>query len=369
MILNPIGLMQESTTLSSVAPINEQSLKETSHSFFIETLKFLSEMNVDFYEANRSFYLTLNESANSADITVVHESFGDFFSKIKEIIDKFLAFLKSLLDRFITLMNQLIGRDKHIINHKKDFDNFSKIHEFSIDGFNYTIMDDIPVVEALAAFEDKFIFEFRDGDNAVTFSSQKNADVVSKLKALTTAMADELISGDWYDKFRSRVIGDDNGSIHKDDFADKLFATFRNNESIAEEITIDHSEVKAALRRFETAKSDLDKAKKTKARIESDYNSIKRRVEKMVVVSRNGSTNIAKFDDELNTGNFRANTKDEIIAMDNFVKAKVNQIQEMSNIHALAFAAKLDAMRDSYRQDKTVLFKALSRVQSNKKED
>lgn len=362
MILNPIGLMQESATLSTVAVVSEQSLKEKSHSFFIETLQFLSEMNADFYEAKRDFYISLSESA---DISVVHESFGDFFGKVKEIIDKFLAFLKSLLDRFVTLMNQLIGRDKHIINHKKELDNFSKIHEFSITGFKYSIEDDIPVITAKAAFDSDFIFEFN-GDSVV-FSGPKD-NIPKKLVAHTKQMSDQLISGEWYDKFRGTVLGEENKPITKDDFADRLFAEFRSNDPIAEEITIDHSEVKAALRRFETAKSDIEKAKKTKARIESDYNAIKHKVEKMVVTNRNGSSTITKFDRELNVDYQTAN-KDDIVAMDNFVKAKVNQIQEMSNIHALAFAAKLDAMRDSYKQDKAVLFKALSRVQSNEKED
>ena len=89
----------------------------------------------------------------------------------------------------------------------------------------------------------------------------------------------------------------------------------------------------------------------------------------MVITNREGSSTIAKFDSQLDTKNFSVTSSDDIVAMDNFVKAKVNQLQEMSNIHALAFAAKLDALRDCYRQDKTVLFKALSRVQSNKKED
>ena len=363
MILNPIGLMQESATLSRIATVPTQSLKEAPHSFFIETLQFLSEMNVDFYEAKRSFYISLSEST---DIVVVHESFGDFFDKVKEIINKFLAFIKSLFDRFVTMLNKLIGRDKYILNHKSEFEKFSRIHEFTITGFNYTIVENIPVINAKASFSNDFVFNFGD-EHTVTFSGSK-ATAIDNIKSSTAALSDALSDGVWYDKFRAEVIGKD-GVIAKDDFADSLFSEYRNGEPIAEEITIDGTEVRAALRRFETAKSDIEKVKRLKAKIDSEYNSIKRQVEKMVITNREGSSTIAKFDSQLDTKNFSVTSSDDIVAMDNFVKAKVNQLQEMSNIHALAFAAKLDALRDCYRQDKTVLFKALSRVQSNKKED
>ena len=49
--------------------------------------------------------------------------------------------------------------------------------------------------------------------------------------------------------------------------------------------------------------------------------------------------------------------------IDIFVKQQVDRIQEYSNIHTLAFAAKLDAMKESAKQDKNTLYTAISKVQ------
>ena len=42
-----------------------------------------------------------------------------------------------------------------------------------------------------------------------------------------------------------------------------------------------------------------------------------------------------------------------------YVHAKINQIQEYSNIHLLAFGGKLDAMKECLNQDRNVLYVAL----------
>ena len=57
-----------------------------------------------------------------------------------------------------------------------------------------------------------------------------------------------------------------------------------------------------------------------------------------------------------------------VTQMEQYKKAKINQVQQMSNIHALAFGAKLDAAKDMFNQDKAVLYKALYRIQGMPKE-
>ena len=57
---------------------------------------------------------------------------------------------------------------------------------------------------------------------------------------------------------------------------------------------------------------------------------------------------------------------DFMAQLDLYVRAKVDQIQEYSNIHILAFTAKLDAIRDAYRQSRNVLYSALSKVDVTK---
>ena len=54
---------------------------------------------------------------------------------------------------------------------------------------------------------------------------------------------------------------------------------------------------------------------------------------------------------------------DLLIQLDVYTKNKVDEIQEISNIHALAFSAKLDALKCCYKQDRALLYTALSKVQ------
>lgn len=375
MPFNPMSLIQESGSASisvmESAP-NPHALRYREKSFFLETLDYLSEMNLEYYEATRKFYSVMTESAGAdTDIRIIHEGFGDFFDTVKKIIEKFLDFIKSLFMRFLTMLNNLIGRDKYILNHKDELTKFSTIHEFDITGFVFTINSSIPVIEAKAAFEDNFVFDLATSGDDKLILAKGNSTGSTRLEAIKTAgktLSRNLEDDTWYDKFRAQVLNQDI-PISRDDFADKLFSEFRNGESISDEITITNYEVTSSLRRFKDAKSDIDKAKKLKSKIDSEYNSVKKSVEKMVVINRTAGPNTGTFDSALTAAGVNGGsplTNDEILAMDVFTKAKATQIQEMSNIHAIAFAAKLDAMTDCYKQDKNILFKALSRVQSTK---
>ena len=48
--------------------------------------------------------------------------------------------------------------------------------------------------------------------------------------------------------------------------------------------------------------------------------------------------------------------------IDLFVKAKVSQVQMLSNIHSQVFSAKLEAAKDEFIQNKTILYRALYKV-------
>ena len=83
-MFNPLNLIENSPVALSTDRIpNMNDYKERKHSFFVETLQFLTEMNADFYEAKRCFYVSVLESSSSTNVTVVHESFGDFLIQLR----------------------------------------------------------------------------------------------------------------------------------------------------------------------------------------------------------------------------------------------------------------------------------------------
>ena len=111
-------------------------------------------------------------------------------------------------------------------------------------------------------------------------------------------------------------------------------------------------------------------------RIERDYEQVKKQVKDLT--KRNGDLNLSAFIDRLPEDMRKAVKKergssdnqqgfsmsaDLMYKLDLYTKAKVDQITEFSNIHTLAFSAKLDALKESYKQDRALLYTALLKIQ------
>lgn len=366
--LSPMNLSvntpKETSGLSSYTVNNE--------SYFMETLNFITELNAEYNSETKAFYRAIAESGN--DSQVINESFSNFFAAVKKLIDKFLAFIKRLVQKFITHLNGLVKSDKYLIKHKDDFKKFSSKNEFNFEGYTYTFENNVPVINALAEFngEDlsgtpgKDFFDLFAADIKPEDMTKEKADkiaekIVEKYQALT-----DSLNGDYYDIFRSSVLNQE-GFIPQEDFAAECFAAFRDGTSDKNVIDVTSTYITMIYARFIGNEKFYKSVENDKKRIEKDYNDIKKMLDKLIS---------ANYDKKLSTiinlpggGTIEASKAQELIhQMDLFVKAKSVQVQEMSNIHALAFSAKLDAIKESYRQDKTVLYKALSKIQGTVQE-
>ena len=134
----------------------------------IKTINFINESNREFTDSKITLYKALSESAGEQG--VILESFSDFFSKVKDIIDKFLAFMKSLFSRFITQLMSMVNSDKYIKKHKDDLRSFGVGDEFDIDGYNFTFSPGIPKVEPMMGFDSDL---FKDLYNATPAKERK----------------------------------------------------------------------------------------------------------------------------------------------------------------------------------------------------
>jgi hypothetical protein len=59
--------------------------------------------------------------------------------------------------------------------------------------------------------------------------------------------------------------------------------------------------------------------------------------------------------------------EDRTQLIDMFAKEKAVEVQEISNLHVMAFTAKLDALRDKYAQDKAVMYAAFKKILAKEK--
>jgi len=362
-VFSPVNLVVN----ENVDPVSiNQYITLYEESYFIETLNFLSESRKEFNEYNKTFYKTVLESGNNQ--VIIHEAFSDFFSGIKKIIDKILDFISRLISKFITKLNALIGRESYLKKHKADFGKFGSNHEFTFNGYEFVFPANVPVLDVLMKFADSMEdFELSKNTHGTNYSdsaAEKNKTIATNLKAKYDKLVEDL-DDKFYDKVRAEVIGKD-GVVYQSDFSNELFSLFRNDSNSKEEITVNSSKVVEYYDRFDKYKTFETSVNKDKARIEKEYNSVKSQIDKASKRSADGKLI------SVDTGSGNAEytfDRDVMSIIDLMIKAKANQIQEISNIHALAFSAKLDAIRECFKQDKSVLYQALYKIQGVKKED
>jgi hypothetical protein len=314
------------------------------------------------------FYKAVLES--NGDYVIVHEAFSDFFSFIRKVIDKIIDFVKSLFKRFITSLNSAIKREQYLKNHKDDFKNFGKNHEFKFDGYEFSILPGIPKTDVLQSFADSM----NDIDLAQFASREYPVGGPTKDATIKTHVQkkyDDMVAdndGSYYDRKRGETIGKPDEAITQSDYANVLFSLFRNEVSSKEEIDVTAPRIVEFYSRFEGSKSLETQITKEKDAVEKAYKDIKNKVEKALKRTADGknirvATGVDTEDPEI------AVSADVVQILDLFVKAKANQIQMLSDIHTLAFSAKLDAISDCFKQDKAVLYKALYKIQGINKED
>lgn len=348
---NPLGFIKNENSLLSIDSV---ILSEES-SYVSQTLKFIQESNREFDEANKGWYKAILESGN--DQEVITESFHDFFVKVKDIIDKFIAFIKSLAERFITNIMSIGKSDNYLKKHKDDLKKFTSKDEFDFDGYEFTFNPAVPICDVQAEFTPDFV--------GITAASDASINTAEEFAAAMKKLYNDLVArleNNYYDEFRKTVLAVTH-DISQSDFYNECFSVFRNNSSDKETLTINSAYVVAAYGRF-TNYSDMKKeAESIKKRLTKEYEAVKKQILNISKVSYTGG----KVSDAVDTPNGQIAAvkfnSDGIKYLDLYVKAKSDQVQEMSNIHAIAFSSKLDAMKASFVQDKTILYKALSKCQ------
>ena len=348
-------LVQENMNLSR--PVLEYKIEESS--FTLMTLNGIAEYKKGLREGTKLFYTALSES--EGDVEVVTEAFSDFFKKVIELIGKFLKLIQKLFDKFIIKFNSSIKSEKYLFKHKDQFKNFSSENEFEHDAYRYTFQNDIPVIDPLERFKanaDSFKMQ---GYSSSYKNDTNNIEV--KLSNFKSNMTDYL-NGSFNDDYRGFVIGKPY-PISSTDFGTELIRVYRNDEAEKERVRIDKSFVMVSLESFTEYKKMIDEVKNTKERIESQYKTLKKEIENFRKDFKDHD--FLKFlqeyiNPEIREADITNLSTEAKTNIDLIIKHKAEQVVSMMDIHGLAFAAKLDALKERYVQDKTVLYKALYRL-------
>ncbi len=190
------------------------------------------------------------------------------------------------------------------------------------------------------------------------------------IKGIHGKLSSSLQNG-YFDKFRAEVLGLENYEITQGEFAEELFEIFRNGNSKKDTITItENILVTDILLFFENYKTLETEVKKTKDRIEKEYKSIENSIQKLIYKDKtydiSKAVGIGISSDYDGSSIEGISVSQEVLNNLNlFIKAKTNQVMEMSSIHAMAFSYKLDAINECYKQDKKILYTALQQIQKD----
>lgn len=346
----------DASTVFPVASIANAGLEE---SYFSSAIRFVKESNTEYANARIQLYQNISEASSGVDIL---GALSSFFGFVKKIIEKFLKFIRSLFERFIAGLNALIGNDKFLHKHKNEIVSFSRDNDFTIKGFKYTFDNNIPASEPIVQFGDDLFEDINPGSGKALTA-----------EAIKSATTNTNVEGE-YDKFRAKVLDMSNKTISSSDYAEEMFKIYRDGDDTPSEMDISNSEVSEAKKRFFGFKDTKRAVEENEKRIKRSYDDLLSKIKK--ISEFNGTLSAEDFKktlpssfQDLDTDGVKNSnmTAEFMAAVDMYIKSKCNLIQEFSNIHAMAFSAKLDAVMDCNKQDKAILYKALDVIYKEKK--
>ena len=357
-VFNAQSFIKESTLSLHV----ENTHQLEYHSYFLEGLNFLSQLRKEKTVQEAKLYRVMAEAGDN--LWVVHEGFGDFFQWVKDFIKKVINFFKKLLAKFWVRINSLFGRDKYIEDHKDQLKEFGSEHEFDIKGYNFTIKDGVPKLEPVEDIEDTLSKLIADADKNSSNSNGKPYKIKEK-DELKQAYINFQEDKDDLRKERAAILGE-NGKIDESDWKDTLFEIFRDGDREKTTITVTSSVVTESLTNFTNHDKLKSKTEKQRDNVEKAYNRIQKRFDQLSEKAKNlaskDSITVSDFVDENND----KSDEEKIFTISAFARDISNRLEEISNLHVMAFTAKLDAIKDRYHQDKAILYGAFKKILAKK---
>ena len=347
MAISLSSLILENKDLSSIVETSDTF----NESYISSVFTYLTEMYNEYREADKEFYRSLYE-ANS--MVAINESFADFFSKIKDVLNKFLKYIKSLFDRFNTTLHRMIGSDKYLLKNEETLNKFNTDCEFEYDGYTFTISELISELDTHVNFEGLLDIDWK----SIGKNDKDNKKLIKgKLDELKNAL-----ENDYYDDVRAGVLGLKD-PIRESDYTDELFKIFRDGDNNSHIFTVTSSVVRTSYTGLKDYKNIESNVKNKKREIEDKYKKIQNRVDKMINVTlkdKRYQVSVDGYNDDLDLDN------ETMQQLNLYVKLVTEQVIKMTTIHSLAFSYKLDALKDKMMQDKKILYIAMNKVLKDK---
>ena len=213
---------------TNVLSLSAMNMEESYMSSIVD---FISSASHSLTESKINLYRSLKEHSNNS--TYVLESFSDYYVQVEAITSKVIKFLNTKTEDFIATMNNYMEETKSITEHKKALTEEIKYYtDDSSEGYNYTIDETIPNIEALDSF------------NASLFDDLYKPMVNNlSIESIKETIAAIDIEQD-LESFRARVLNYED-PINIREFEDKLYKVFRDESSGMIELDYEAKDIRA----------------------------------------------------------------------------------------------------------------------------
>lgn len=304
---------------------NTYSNSITTESYFNTTLVTISKLNKEYRDSITEFYSYINENNSTISINSICKN---FMSSVSSIIDKFNKCIRDNHSNFISSLKRQMANDKLTIDKNKIVD----VRAGNI--YNFTLDEEVPKPIGRNIYYDEVEKLQKILKNNSLSQDQKSMELLFTYNALM-----EELRGEFYDKFRAEILGI-KGEVSALEYGDVLFNIYRDGGNRIDTV-IEKDEILEIYKRFKNAKYYLNTVERQKDNIIKEYDRIRKdlaNVKLSDVASMIGS-NVDILDERLQ----------------NYIKAKTEQLLNMCSIHTMAYTAKLDAIAALYLQDKSIL--------------
>ena len=338
---------------TNVLSLSAMNMEE---SYMGSIVDFISSVSNSLTESKINLYRSLKEHSNNS--TYVLESFSDYYVQVEAITSKVIKFLNAKTEDFISTMNNYMEETKSITEHKKALTEEIKYYtDDSSEGYNYTIDETIPNIEALDSF------------NASLFDDLYKPMVNNlSIESIKETIAAIDIEQD-LESFRARVLNY-NDPINIREFEDKLYRVFRDESSNMIELDYEAKDIRAIA-------EEWFKKYELKSALSKDCNNIEKALDgvlkKIEVLTKNnnnmsvsafthlmpGDIKVEKIDGKDVDTSGMMMSPEMMVNINIYTKAKIDLMQKYTDIICLVMAAKMDAMRGKIQQDRRALLSAI----------
>jgi hypothetical protein len=306
---------------------------EFLESYFRAGLDNTSELSDEYTQISSDLYTSLKESVSNSI-----SAFTSFYNSCKNIFATYINKLNSnMYNQYSSAFKRKIREDRNAIEkYKKKLMNYSgKDLDITVTRYEYSVFDEnIPKLKLFESYKDK-----REQTNAILVSSGDETK-----KKLITAEFNEIktyiTSGECYNNARASILGLDY-PVEAKDYAKAIFDVYRSGGDQIVEYSISASQIREIVKRFYAYDQYIDNLDKQKRKLFKQYTYILDHLTNYDMYQIKNLT----YDDEI------------LMQYNLYIKLKTDQLMHYCSLYVAAYDGKLDALINSYMQDRDIILK------------